>query len=209
MSITGHGDKFGTAVSMDADTIVVGAPSEDSSHTGIIDLDNDIIDPDPPQRSAASDDEGAQQAGAVYVFIRSGVQWSAQGYLKAPNAGASDEFGHALAIHGDTIVVGAPKESSDHPSIANDGTGSEDNGASETGAAYVYVRSGSWTSQAYLKAPNPDISDKFGESVAISGDTIVVGARYEDSSHFTNRTTNPQDEPAAHDNSSEDSGFLT
>ena len=57
-----------------------------------------------------------------------------------------------------------------------------DNSASQSGAAYVFVRSsGLWTQQAYLKASNTGSADQFGISVAISGDTVVVGANYEDS----------------------------
>lgn len=77
-----------------------------------------------------------------------------------------DQFGDALAIDADTLVVGAPGGLS----------------AEGGGAAYVFVRSGStWLSQAYLKASNPDPDDRFGASVAIDGDTIVVGAEGEDS----------------------------
>ena len=57
-----------------------------------------------------------------------------------------------------------------------------DNSAEGAGAAYVFVRSGTtWTQQDYLKASNPELDDEFGWSVAVSGDTIVVGAYYEDS----------------------------
>ena len=75
-------------------------------------------------------------------------------------------FGSAVAACGDTVVVGSPQE---------DGLGSD------AGAAYVYVRNGStWSQQAYLKASNAEFGDQFGYSVAISGNTIVVGAPYED-----------------------------
>jgi endonuclease/exonuclease/phosphatase family metal-dependent hydrolase len=47
------------------------------------------------------------QAGAVYVFVRSGTTWSQQAYLKASNAEASDHFGYSVAISGETVVVGA------------------------------------------------------------------------------------------------------
>ncbi|MCX6885338.1 MAG: FG-GAP repeat protein [Verrucomicrobia bacterium] len=55
--------------------------------------------------------------------------------------------------------------------------------ASNSGAAYVFVRSGTtWSQQAYLKASNTDAVDNFGRGVAVSGDTVVVGASGEDSS---------------------------
>ncbi len=57
-----------------------------------------------------------------------------------------------------------------------------DNSAGNSGAAYVFTRdSTTWTQQAYLKASNTEANDYFGYSVTISGDTLVVGAPYEDS----------------------------
>jgi hypothetical protein len=97
-------------------------------------------------------------------------------YLKASNTGNSDRLGYSVAISGDTAIVGAPGES-------GDGTSEGNNGVNGSGAAYIYVRSGdTWVQQAYLKAPNPGVDDEFGYSVAISGDTAIVGARFEDGS---------------------------
>ena len=80
-----------------------------------------------------------------------------------------------LDIEGEpTLVVGAPLEDSS----ANGGEG--DNSAGAAGAVYVFTRTdGAWLQQAYLKASNADASDRFGFSVAISGDTIAVGAPWE------------------------------
>ena len=78
-----------------------------------------------------------------------------------------------MAISGDTVVVGAYLESS------NATGGQSDNSAPYAGAAYVFVRTPggtSWSQQAYLKASNTEASDHFGRSVAISGDTVVVGS---------------------------------
>lgn len=99
------------------------------------------------------------------------------GYLKASNAEAGDSFGNAVALSADglTMVVGAPNESSD-------GTNPTSNGLTYSGAAYVFVRSGSeWTQLAFLKASNALAGDAFGSSVAVSGDgtTIAVGAKGE------------------------------
>jgi hypothetical protein len=95
-------------------------------------------------------------------------------YVKASNAGAGDWFGYAVAIDGDTMVVGAHYEDS---AAAGVNGNQQDNSVTESGAAYVYVRTPTgWSQQAYLKASNPDVSDFFGYSVAIAGDTIVVGA---------------------------------
>jgi hypothetical protein len=118
-------------------------------------------------------------SGGAYVFVRNGTNWIEQAHLTASNAGGGDQFGATVAISGDTIVVGANDEASGATGV--NGDGSNDN-LPYSGAAYVFTRSGtSWTQQAYLKASNPGTNDEFGYSVAISGDTIVVGARFEDS----------------------------
>jgi len=158
------GDLVGFSVAISGDTLVVGAPNEDSDAVGINgDGSNDL----------------SNDSGAAYVFVRSGDTWTQQAYLKASNTDVSDEFGRSVAIDGDTIVVGAYHEDSSIPGINGNGS---DNGASFAGAAYVFVRSdGTWTQQAYLKASNPSASDEFGSSVAISGDTVAIGAYLEDS----------------------------
>ncbi len=79
-----------------------------------------------------------------------------------------------MAISGDTVVVGAPFEASNATGVNGN---QADNSAPYSGAAYVFVRSGGvWIQQAYLKASNTGAGDHFGYSVAISGDTVVVGA---------------------------------
>ncbi|MDH5719727.1 MAG: hypothetical protein OEZ13_03805 [Spirochaetia bacterium] len=187
----GASDYFGRDVSISGDTIVVGAYGEDSSQITIT------------NGSTASADNSATDAGAAYVFVRSGTTWSQQAYLKAPNAGAGDGFGTSVSISGDTIVVGASTEDSSQTTITNDATASADNSTSSAGAAYVFVRSGAtWSQQAYLKAPNAEVFDRFGTSVSISGDTIVVGALDEESS----QTTITNDATASADNSASSAG---
>ena len=111
--------------------------------------------------------QDAPFAGAAYVFVRNGTTWTQQAYLKAPKPKSLDSFGISVAISNDTVVVGAFGEDSDE--VPED----EDN----SGGAYVFVRNGSaWTQQAHLTASNPHLLDNFGVSVAISGDTVVVGA---------------------------------
>jgi hypothetical protein len=157
-SNTDAGDSFGRSIAASGDTVVVGALWEDSAAVGV--------------NGAQSNVSGFSNSGAAYVFVRSGSTWVQQAYLKASNTGLNDGFGDSVAISGDTVVVGAPRE---------DGEGSSS--ASSSGAAYVFVRSGSsWSQQAYLKASNAGIGDRFGEAVAVSGDTLVVGALGEGSS---------------------------
>ncbi|WP_051284422.1 beta strand repeat-containing protein [Desulforegula conservatrix] len=158
-SNTGAGDSFGLSVAVSGDTIVVGANNEDSSAIGI---------------DGNQSDNSASNSGAAYVFVRSGTSWSQEAYLKASNTGAGDGFGDSIAVSGDTIVVGANNE--DSSAIGIDGNQS-DNSALNSGSAYVFVRSGTtWSQQAYLKASNTGAGDGFGDSVAVSGDTIVIGA---------------------------------
>ncbi len=151
-SNTGSGDAFASSVAISGDTIVIGCWGEDSSATTI---------------NGDQANDAAPDAGAAYVFVRSGSTWTQQAYLKAANAAAGDRFGTSVAISGDTIIVGAPRE---------------DVGGSDAGSAYVFVRSGTtWSQQAYLKASNAGAGDRFGVSVAVSDNTAVVGANREDS----------------------------
>ncbi len=156
-------DSFGTSVAISGDTLVVGASGEDSNATGV---DGDQTD------------NSAEDAGAAYVFTRIGDIWSQQAYLKASNTESDDFFGVSVAIVGDTVVVGALEDSN---ATGVDGE-QNDNSANGAGAAYVFTRNGGvWSQQAYLKASNTDEFDFFGRSVAISGNTLVVGAVHETS----------------------------
>jgi len=165
-------DYFGSSVAISGDIIAVSAIYEDSTTTSIIN-GSDL---------SGTNDSGTDN-GAVYVFTRTGSTWSHQAYLKAPNNSNDDYFGSSVAISGDTIAVGAPGEASTTTSIINGSDlSSTNNAGNNNGAVYVFTRSGStWSHQAYLKAPNNSNLDVFGNSIAISGDTIAVGARLEDS----------------------------
>ncbi len=178
-SNTGAGDQFGNSVAVSGDTILVGASQEDSSATG--------VDGNPADNSAAD-------SGAAYVFVRSGGVWSQQAYLKASNTGAADNFGNSAAVSGDTVVVGASGEDSNATGVNGN---QADNSAGNSGAAYVFARNvGVWSQQAYLKASNTDAADNFSNSVAVSGDTVVVGANGEDS-NATGVNGNQSDNSAA------------
>lgn len=175
-------DFFGNSVAISGDTIVVGAVLERSSSTGVNSTPN----------------EGASGAGAAYVFVRNGSTWSQQAYLKPTAVGttqAGDQFGNLVAISGDTIVVGAIGE--DSASVGINST--PDESGNLAGAAYVFVRNaGVWTQQAYLKpaaAGTTQAGDQFGQSVAISGDTLIVGADMEDGAGLGTNST--PDEGAA------------
>ena len=156
------------AMSADGNTLAVGAPHEDGGATGI---------------SGNQRDDSAWDSGAVYVFARTGNNWSQQAYIKPSNTHTSDKFGFALALGGDgnTLAVGATLEDSNARGINGN---QADDSADAAGAAYVFVRNGSrWSQQAYAKASNADAGDQFGWSVALShdGSTLAVGAQTEGS----------------------------
>ena len=111
----------------------------------------------------------AYDGGSAYVFVRSssGV-WTQQQELTASDASNRDNFGTSVSISGDTVVVGAPND---------------DDSQTNSGSAYVFTRSSSgvWSQQAKLTAEaESGKDDKFGRSVSVSGDTVVVGAPYDD-----------------------------
>ncbi|WP_150912016.1 integrin [Marinobacter halotolerans] len=169
-SNTEAGDFFGSrlALAADANTLAVGAGDEDSNAGGV---------------NGVEDNNSAQSSGAVYVFVRSGTDWSQQVYLKASNAGASDFFGASLALAADgtTLAVGGSGEASNATGIGGNQT---DNSSANSGAVYVFVRSGSvWAQQAYIKASNAEANDRFGGSLVLAadGNVLAVGATGEDS----------------------------
>jgi hypothetical protein len=165
-------DFFGRSVSLGGwraygDYLAVGAPGEDSNATGINGDDiNDL----------------ASDSGAVYIFKRV-TYWFERAYIKASNTDSLDGFGRSVSLSGDggTLAVGATGEDSNANGI--DGN-QADNSASDSGAVYVFSRSGIyWPQQAYIKASNADSGDSFGGSISLSGDgnTLAVGALYEGS----------------------------
>jgi len=167
-------DFFGTSVALSSNgnTLAVGAWGEDSNAEGI------------STDGTGEGDNSARQSGAVYVFGRSGGSWSQQAYVKSSNSVL--RFGDSVALSGDgnTLAVGTTVEDSNARGISTDGTGEGDNSARQSGAVYVFGRSGgSWFQQAYVKASNTGAGDWFGGSVALSsdGNTLAVGAAYEDS----------------------------
>jgi hypothetical protein len=131
-------DLFGNAVAISGDTAVVGAVFADTA--------------------------GGTNAGAAYVYVRSGSVWAQQQKLTASDGAGSQKYGISVAISGDTIIVGA-----------------QGNGTTDAGAAYVYTRSGTvWTQQQKLTASDGAAADLFGYSVSITNDTAVVGAILDD-----------------------------
>ncbi|MFD2255707.1 FG-GAP repeat protein [Luteolibacter algae] len=112
-----------------------------------------------------------EDTGRVDIYRKISGQWVFEDSLFASDKDYSARFGAAAAISGDTIVIGSPfRAHPDDPSFFAD----------PAGAAYVFkLESGSWVEQQRLSGSNTGSSDNFGYSVAIEGDTIVIGARWE------------------------------
>ena len=127
-------DNFGRFVAVDGATALIGAYN-DSNYNG-------------------------DHAGAAYVFVHDGNNWSERDKLIASDGETGDYFGHSVALDGDTAVIGAF------------------NRDSSAGAAYVFVRdsAGVWVQQAKLTASDRTAGDRFGQSVALDGDIAVIGA---------------------------------
>jgi hypothetical protein len=190
-SDAGDGDYFGQDVSIDGNTVVVGAPYEDQGYPSYYQVGAIYVYtrsgttwsqqakkvPSDPQQygyfgTSVDMDSGTIAAGAinysnnsgqgaVYIFTGSGSSWSQQ--TKILGEASGDYFGQDVSVDGDNLLVGAPYA----------GTG---------GAAFVYTRSGTtWTLEQKLTASNASASDHFGWTLAIDGDNLIVGAPNEDS----------------------------
>jgi len=171
-AVAERGDSFGVSLGLsdDGNTLVAGSHDEDCLATGV----------NPP--GCNSDFRTDTSAGAAVVFVRTGAAWSEQALLKASNTGKGDWFGARVAVSGDgaTIAVSAPLEDSGATGVNGR---QDDESAQESGAVYLFTRSGStWAQQAYLKASNTRTGDEFGSSAALSRDgrTLIVTARGED-----------------------------
>lgn len=136
-------DSFGHAVSISGDTAVIGA---------------------------YEDDDLGFKSGSAYIFVRDEGVWTQQAKLLADDGEAEDYFGCSVAILGDMIAIGA--------------SGDDDMGPG-AGAVYMFVRAGgAWTQAAKLYPDDPAGGAEFGDSVAIDGDTMVIGARWDDDLGF-------------------------
>ena len=199
-----EGDRFGHALAMDGECMVIGAYRDDDacpngsncnsgsvhvftqsaslwSHVGELKA-SDVASGDNFGRAVAIsgntmmvgsplDDDAGSASGSAYIFVRDVGGWTQQAKLTAGDAAAGDSFGDAVAIHGDTAVVGALLD--DHA------------GGSNAGSAYVFQRSGAtWTQTAKLTASDAAASDNFGSAATIRGDTIIIGAENDDDPVF-------------------------
>ena len=191
------GDLFGSSVDISGDTLVVGAVGSDGTD---------------------AEGEYAPEMGAIYVFTRSGETWTQQAKIEPLDGLEDDNFGNAVSLIGERVVVGASSkdigmmpnagkvysyyrngskwyaaQSITAPKIGKDaafGSSIDYDGArvvvgaqaeKDVGAVYVFYRTGSqWTLESALDADDDQQGDNFGTSVAIDGETIVVGAPFAD-----------------------------
>ncbi|MCH8153131.1 MAG: FG-GAP repeat protein, partial [Planctomycetes bacterium] len=121
---------------------------------------------------ALGDNDNGFNSGSAYVFVKPPGGWVSMtqtAKLTASDGAAGDEFGISVSISGEVIVVGAYRD--------------DDNGA-DSGSAYVFQKPvGGWvdmTQTATLTAFDGAAGDRFGGSVSISGEVLVVGARLDD-----------------------------
>ena len=188
------GDKFGTSVSIHAKKILVGAGGQDdagtdsgaayvfirngntwSQQTKLTAPDAAAFDEFGHSVSISGgtalvgswlDDPKGANSGSAYVFSRSGNSWSMQAKLSASDGAVLDEFGGAVSVTPGVAVVSSQKD---------------DDLGSDSGSAYVFVRSGiKWNQQAKLTAADGAAWDEFGGSLSSVGDTVIVGANKDD-----------------------------
>ncbi|MEM7531345.1 MAG: SdrD B-like domain-containing protein [Chloroflexota bacterium] len=192
-------DRFGSSMALSGDTLLIGAYRDDDngSNSGSAYVfvrsgntwseqqkllpsdgaandqfgENVALDGDTALIGAYQDDDNGSNSGSAYVFTRSGNTWSQQQKLLPSDGAADDWFGYSLALDGDTLLIGAYED--------------DDNGT-DSGSAYVFTRSGStWSEQQKLLSSDGAADDRFSSSVALDGDTLLIGA-YRDEDNGTN-----------------------
>jgi len=186
-SSTVTGDQFGAAVAAEMNLIAVGAPFASSGRGAVVLQEYDgsnwtqvaalapsgltlgaqfgralALDGDTLAVGAPDVNFPVTGIGAVYIYIDNGSVWTLEATL-APSAGLpGDQFGRSLALQADRLVVGAPFD---------------DDGGVQSGSAFVFDRSGNtWTETAQLLPADPAPGAQFGKSVALDGDTALIGA---------------------------------
>jgi len=136
-------DSFAYNVALSSNTAVIGAHNTDDKIRG-------------------------QNTGAAYIFTYDGKKWIEQAKLTASDSAPNDTLGGKVAISGDTVIVGAMRD--DHQTKGMN-----------SGSSYVFVRHGErWQQQAKLTADDGSQGDSFGWSIAVQGDTAIIGAPYDD-----------------------------
>jgi hypothetical protein len=181
-------DVFGRSVAINGDTAVVGAFekgrrfgaayvftrsggvwNEQQKLTASDGTDGDAfgisvaVDGDTAVICATGDDDKGSSSGSAYVFTRSGGVWTEQAKLTASDGARDDVFGVSVSVDGNTVLIGAYLD---------------DDLGTQSGSVYAYTRSGGvWNEQQKLTASGGGNYDGFGFSLAVDGDTAVIGNR--------------------------------
>lgn len=171
----GANDGFGSAIAIEGNRLLIGAPGDDSSANNA----NGSI--------AADDDE--TDSGAVYVFERENEtdDWEFVQFLKASRDSGLG-FGSSVALSASMVVVGAPFEDGDSNEVSPISEADDSpSGENDSGAVFVFEVNGSgdsasWSTEVYGKADNVDSGDEFGSAVAFYGEYLFVAAPNEQSS---------------------------
>ena len=182
--MSNSGGQLGVSVSLDkdGDTLAVG-----SKRTGVYNNQED--------QSDASSLGGLANSGVVYTFQKTSGNWTQKQLLEASNRYCEDNFGSSLSLSDDgkSLLIGAPSENAKTTGVSNtkpealsdncSNFNRSDNRDYDSGAAYLFQLTNNWNQTLYIKASNTGKGDKFGTSVALSGDgkTFLVGATEEDS----------------------------
>jgi hypothetical protein len=188
------GDQYGHAVAVSNDTLVIGAPLDEASgfFSGsayvqvrdgatwveqakllgsaittsdrfgwAVDISGNTL-----VVSALFGDGANVVSGTAYIFQCNGSTWSETQIIAPADGATSDWFGRSVSLEGNTLAVGAPQD---------------DDAGAESGSVYIFTYNGSaWTQQAKLTASDGSSGDNFGQSVALSGDSVIVGAPFND-----------------------------
>lgn len=187
-----QGQRFGQSVAISGDTIIIGAASgaDSSMRSAYVFVRNNglwseqailqwstgwgaqffgiSVDIDGDTAAIGSDDiADGKRSGTVHMFTRNGSTWTFQERVIPPTPQAGEKFGHSLSLDGDTLLVGAYQN---------------DDQDTNAGTAYVYTRSGSaWSLQQQIFSSDSETNgDHFGFSVALSGNTAIIGAYRDD-----------------------------
>lgn len=188
------GDKFGSAVSLSGDRILIGASNNDNIDTNagsayVFDLingswvqtvqllasdgasgdffgDSVSLDADTAVVSSRNDDDNGSGSGSVYVFGWDGANWQQIDKLKASDAAQGDNFGYSVSLFNTRLLIGS--------------TGDDDNGSS-SGSAYIFDKINSvWQQSNKLIALDGASGDGFGRSVSLSNNRALIGAYRDD-----------------------------
>jgi len=191
-----EGDAFGWSIGLSDDTLVLGAPrdddkgkdsgsvyvftrtgdtwkqqtkitAEDGSEGDVFGI-SAAISGDTILVGADLNEEKGFNAGAAYVFTRSKGVWTQQTKLTANDGAEGDIFGVRVALEDNTALISARRDDDSIMGV-------------DSGSAYIFTRSGNtWSQQAKLKAPDGAADDRFGRSVALSGNNALIGAMFQD-----------------------------